>query len=116
MTTYGLLISYGWCSGCQSCEIACKEEHGLPVGKWGIRVLEDGPWSKTGAENMGSDFNWNHIPTPTDLCDLCEARVAEGKDPTCVHHCLANCMEFGPVDELVRKLGDEPKQVLFVPR
>ncbi len=116
MTTYGLLISYGWCSGCQSCEIACKEEHGLPVGKWGIRVLEDGPWSKTGAENMGSDFNWNHIPTPTDLCDLCEARVAEGKDPTCVHHCLANCMEFGPVDELARKLGDEPKQVLFVPR
>lgn len=116
MTTYGLLISYGWCSGCQSCEVACKEEHGLPVGKWGIRVLEDGPWSKTGSENMGGDFNWNHLPTPTDLCDLCEARVAEGKDPTCVHHCLANCMEFGPVDELAQKLGDEPKQVLFVPR
>ena len=31
MTTYGLLISYEWCSGCQSCEVACKEEHGLGI-------------------------------------------------------------------------------------
>lgn len=116
MTAYGLLISYEWCSGCQSCEVACKEEHGLTVGEWGIRVLEDGPWSKTGSETMGSDFNWNHIPVPTDLCDLCKARVAEGKKPSCVHHCLANCMEFGPVEELTQKLGSEPKQALFIPR
>ena len=102
MTTYGLLISYEWCSGCQSCEVACKEEHGLGVGAWGIRVLDDGPWSKT--------------PVPTDLCDLCADRVAAGKDPTCVHHCLAQCMEFGPVEELAQKLGNEPKQALFVPR
>ena len=116
MTTYGLLISYEWCSGCQSCEVACKEEHGLGVGAWGIRVLDDGPWSKTGSEHMGSDFNWNHVPVPTDLCDLCADRVAAGKDPTCVHHCLAQCMEFGAVEELAQKLGNKPKQALFVPR
>ena len=41
---YGLLIDYEYCSGCQSCEVTCKETHNYPVGKWGIRVLEEGPW------------------------------------------------------------------------
>ena len=26
--THGLLIDYEYCTGCQSCEVACKEEHG----------------------------------------------------------------------------------------
>lgn len=114
--TYGLLINYEWCSGCQSCEVACKEEHQLPVGKWGIRVHDDGPWAKDDEETMGKHFNWNRIPVPTDLCDLCEERVTKGKKPSCVHHCLANCMRFGPVEELAAELGKNRKQVLFVPR
>ena len=40
----GLLIDYEFCTGCQSCEIACKQEHGFSVGTWGIRVLDEGPW------------------------------------------------------------------------
>lgn len=28
----GLLIDYEFCTGCQSCEIACKQEHGFSVG------------------------------------------------------------------------------------
>ena len=44
MPNYGLLIDYEYCTGCQACEVSCKEEHGYPVGKWGIRVLDDGPW------------------------------------------------------------------------
>ena len=43
-------------------------------------------------------------------------RVAEGKKPTCVHHCLAQVLKFGPVDELVADLDRKPKQALFVPR
>ena len=30
-----------WCIDCKRCEVACKEEHGYPVGKWGIRVLDE---------------------------------------------------------------------------
>ncbi len=26
------LIDYEFCTGCQSCEVACKEEHDFPVG------------------------------------------------------------------------------------
>lgn len=113
MAEYGLLIDYEYCSGCQSCEIACKEEHDFPVGKWGIRVLEDGPWEI----DPGADtWNWNKIAIPTDLCDLCAARTSVGKVPTCVHHCLAACMKYGPIDELSSDLKAKPKQVLWVPR
>ena len=114
-TRFGLLIDYKLCTGCRSCEVACKEEHDYPVGKWGIRVFDDGPWEKGGDGSMGRDFNWNKIAVPTDLCDLCADRVAEGRDPACVHHCLAAVMTFGPVEELSDALAAKPGQVLWVP-
>ena len=110
MGAYGLLIDYEFCTGCQSCEVACKEEHRIPVGQWGIHLLDDGPW-----ECSDGKFNWNKIPVPTDLCDLCAGRVAAGKEPTCVHHCQAFCMRFGTIEELAAELAGKPKQVLWAP-
>jgi len=52
---------------------------------------------------------------PTDMCDLCEKRVAAGKLPACVHSCYTGVMEYGTVEELSKKLGDKGRQVLFVP-
>lgn len=106
----GLLIDYEYCSGCHSCEVACKEEHALPVGKWGIRLMQDGPW-----EIDAKHMNWNKIPVLTDLCDLCYDRTSQGRKPSCMHHCLAKCIEFGPVDELAAKLAEKPRQTMFVP-
>lgn len=113
MSGYGLLIDYEYCTGCQSCEVACKTEHGFPVGKWGIRVFDDGPWQKDGANDEGNNFNWNKIPVITDLCDGCKDRLAQGKKPTCVHHCLADVMKFGTLEELSAELAKKPKQVLW---
>lgn len=110
MEAMGLLIDYELCTGCQSCEVSCKEEHDYPVGKWGIRVFDDGPW---GIEP--GHYNWNKIPVPTDLCDLCVERTARGREPICVHHCLANVMMYGPVCELAKKMDGEKRQVLFTP-
>lgn len=115
MPQYGLLIDYEYCTGCQSCEVACKETHGFPIGKWGIKVLDEGPWQKDDSNDAGNCFNWNKIPTPTDLCDLCVDRVNEGRKPSCVHNCLAACMTFGPLEELVVELAKKPKQVLWAP-
>lgn len=111
MSRYGLLIDYEYCTGCQSCEVACKKEHDIPVGQWGIRVLDEGPWMIS-----KGNWNWNKIPVPTKLCDLCKDRVAAGKKPTCVHHCIADVMKFGPISELVNDLEEKPNQVLFVPK
>ena len=112
MPSYGLLIDYEYCSGCHACEVACKEEHGFPVGKFGIRVYSDGPWQINNRQT-----NWNKVPVPTDLCDLCEKRVSEGKKPACVHHCLAQCMELVPVENLSAAMAEHsPKVTAFMPR
>ena len=116
MAEYGLLIDYEYCTGCETCVVACKEEHGFPVGKWGIRVLDDGPWQTDDSGEGGTCFNWNKIPVPTRLCDLCAERTAKGKQPSCVHHCLAGVMQYGPVEELARELAEKPNQVLFAPK
>lgn len=110
---YGLLIDYEWCSGCQSCEVTCKEEHNYPVGKWGIKVLEEGPWE---IEDGSGVFNYNYVPVPTDLCDLCVERTGKGREPMCVHHCLANVITYGTLDELVEKMKRKTKQVLWTPQ
>ena len=93
--------------------MACKVEHGIPTGQWGIHVLDDGLWP---IDEENNEWNWNHVPVPTDLCDLCADRVAKNREPSCVHHRLAQVMRFGPIDELVAELDKKPKQVLFVPR
>ena len=104
MAEYGLLIDYEYCTGCESCVVACKEEHGFPVGKWGIRVLDDGPWQKDDSGEGGNCFNWNKIPVPTDLCDLCADRVAgQGRPSMC--YCCTLCNECGRADEMKSKLG-----------
>lgn len=108
----GLLINYELCTGCHTCEVACKIEHGIPAGKWGIHILDDGLWPINQKKN---EWNWNHIPVPTNLCDLCADRVSKKREPTCVHHCLAQVMTFGPVDELAKALAENPRQMLFVP-
>ena len=78
--TYGLFIDYGYCTGCHTCEVACKKEHHLERGQWGIHVLQDGPRQK-------EDGSWEftYLPLPTSLCDLCSERVGEGRLPMCVH-------------------------------
>ena len=111
MTRYGILIDYEFCTGCHSCEMACKQEHNLPTGKWGIKLAQIGPW-----EIEKDRWEYTFIPVPTELCDLCSERVANGKEPTCVHHCQAAVMEFGPVEELAKKLTGKPKQVIFAPK
>lgn len=111
MATYGLLIDYEYCTNCGSCQVSCKEEHGYPVGKTGIAVHADGPWAID-----EDNWNFNYFPLPTDLCDLCADRTERGREPICVHHCLANVMYFGEVEELAKRLADKPKQLLIVPQ
>lgn len=106
----GLLIDYEFCTGCHSCEVACKKEHDLPVGRFGIKLAQYGP-----DEVAPDKWDYFYVPLPTDLCDLCSARVKEGRPPTCVHHCQAKVMQFGPIEELAKQMSEKRKTVLFVP-
>ena len=101
MSKIGLLINYEYCSGCHSCEIACRNELGLDLGEWGIKMTEVGPF-----QMKDGKWNWDYAPVLTTLCNMCEERLAEGKDPACAHHCLALCIEYGPVEELAKRMSE----------
>lgn len=111
----GLLIDYDWCSGCQSCEIACRNEHGWDLDTYGIKILELGPHSMSGLKQKG--IEWNYVPTPTALCDLCAERVTRNEMPSCQLHCLAGVISSGPVEELSKQAVSmgKGKLTLFIP-
>ena len=110
MSQKGLLIDYEFCTGCHSCEMACKVEHGFKEGEWGIHLICNGP-----TELEPGKWEYDYIPVPTQRCDLCADRVAEGRLPTCVHHCQALVMTYGEAEELAKRIN-KPQMVLFVPK
>jgi Fe-S-cluster-containing dehydrogenase component len=112
MADFGLLIDYEYCCVCHTCEVACQREHGLDTDVWGIHVHQEGPWPIPGTKR----YQYDCIPVPTELCDLCADRTSKGKLPTCVKHCQTGCMEYGRVEDLAKKLARKGKQVLFVPQ
>ncbi len=109
MNRKGLLIEYQYCTGCHSCEVACKQEHGYPAGKWGIKVEEKIFTDPDKPDKMRLDY----IPFPTEHCDLCVARTAKGEKPACVKHCQAWCMYNGSIQEMVKLMEDMPRSVLY---
>ncbi len=111
MATYGLMIDNEYCTGCHSCEIACRNELGLPLGQWGIKLLEMGPWRK-----IDGTWEGKYVPVPTTSCNLCEDRVAAGGEPSCALHCLANAIEYGTLEELAAKMSERGAQCsVFLP-
>jgi Fe-S-cluster-containing dehydrogenase component len=110
MAKNGLLIEYDFCTGCQTCAVACQQEHDFPAGKCGIKVTEHV------YEAFKKPVAIDYLPFPTELCDLCINRYQQGQEPACVKHCQSFCMKFGPLDELVKKMESTPRSVLFAPR
>jgi Fe-S-cluster-containing dehydrogenase component len=110
MSKNGLLIHYDFCTGCHTCEVACQQEHDFPVGKCGIRVTE------YVYQAVKKPVAIDYLPFPTELCDLCINRHQQGEKPACVKQCQSFCMQFGPLDELVKHMDAKPRSVLFSPR
>jgi len=95
---YGMLIDYSLCTGCRSCEVSCRKEHDLPLEEWGILVQTIGP------KKLGGKWEFDYVPVPSRLCNLCAGRKAEGKKAACELHCLANVIEILPVEDLSARM------------
>ena len=68
----GLLINYNFCTGCHSCEMACKVEHGFETGEWGIKLTQQGP-------DQLPDGSWEFNFVPVLIwCWSRRARVRKG--------------------------------------
>lgn len=109
MPQNGLLIEYEYCTGCYTCEIACKQENDFPVGKGGIKL------NKIITE-LPDKLRIDYLPFPTEFCNLCDKRVSRGEQPACVKHCQAGCMLYGSIAELAKVMEDKPRSVIFAPR
>jgi len=108
MPIHALVVDYNCCSGCHSCEIACNQEYNFPIGVSGIKVYES-------TMKCGNRVFVNYIPVRTDLCTFCVRQLKKGKQPSCVQHCLANCLEIKAISELAQNLGTKKsKQMIFI--
>ena len=112
--TKAILINYDYCTGCHSCEVACKKELGLAKGEFGIKVNEFGPVKNTTGRNAGK-WEWTYAPVLTKSCDLCSDRVAKGKLPMCVQSCQAWCMAYGELEDLKGKIDGNSRYMFLTP-
>ena len=108
MTRNAILVNYEFCTGCSTCETACKMEKGIPVGKWAVKLQEVGPF-----QSDEGTWVYDFVPAFTNMCDMCADRTAMGKKPACVHSCEARVMEFGPVEELAKKMAENPTKCML---
>lgn len=76
---YGMVIDLKGCIGCQTCAVACKTAHNLPVGLWRNRVLTEGGES---IDMAGGEFPNNHLNWRPITCQHCA-------EPACVEVCPA---------------------------
>ena len=104
----GILINYDFCTGCHSCEVSCRVEHGYPDDQGGVIVVQVGPW-----EDGPDRYQYSFVPVITDQCDQCFERVDAGKDPACVHHCQAFAMKYGRIDDLSKEVDEGSKFILY---
>ena len=112
----GILVNYEFCTGCHSCEVACKKHLGLPEGEFGIKVSEVGPYQYAGESRGNQKWEWTWVPALTKACTLCEDRTSKGKMPMCVQHCQAWCMVYGEIEDLVKKVDGGSRYLPLAPR
>ena len=111
MAHYGIMIDYEWCTGCHSCEVACKQRFSLSEGRFGIKLAHEKPWHVEGEK-----WEYKFVPIPTEICDMCVDRLEVGKMPSCVQNCCAHVLEYGTLEELAELLKTKgPKTAIFIP-
>ena len=95
---WGLVANLSRCIGCFACEVACKQEHALPLGVKYIRVETVGPYELEG--ELAMDF----VPMAYDGCDFCQRRLAGGKRPACVAVCPTHTLGLYNRETILRLL------------
>lgn len=108
MSEYAMLIDYEYCTGCRSCEVACKQEYKRPAGKTGgVEVIEF-------IHTLANDrLLITYIPHFTRICVFCAGRVKQGLEPACVKHCMANCLTFGKIKDLQAMIPEKRKAIVW---
>lgn len=84
MSRLAFFFDSSTCSGCKTCQVACKDKNDLPVGQVWRRVYEvtGGGWKKTGPSWTQDVFAYNLSLS----CNHCE-------DPICAKNCPTRAIQ-----------------------
>lgn len=77
MKRKSLLVDIDLCYGCLTCEVACKQQHGLPVGPRWIRVVKVGP------QRVAGKLTLDYYPVHCTHCS----------EPACMEACTEDAIE-----------------------
>jgi Fe-S-cluster-containing dehydrogenase component len=94
---YSIMADLDRCVGCHACEIACKQEHGLPPGLNWIKVLQVGP------EEVDGRLRMEFIPVMLDGCIMCADKDEDS--PACVVNCPTDALVVVETAEMLRLLS-----------
>ena len=84
MTRLAFYFDSSTCSGCKTCQMACKDKNDLPVGQLWRRVYEvtGGSWKKDGAAWQQDIFAYN-LSLSCNICFCCRLFCKEYNSSAC---------------------------------
>ena len=111
---FGFYFDMTRCIGCRACQVACKDKNRLGVGTLyrGVKSYTVGTFPDV--KTYSYSASCNHCEDPyfpekgvSGKCDGCYGIRANGSQPACVAGCPNRALDFGDVDELRAKYGDD---------
>ena len=142
MTQYAFHFNSDVCTGCKTCQVACKETYKLPVNNLYRKVYnyQGGSWKPTEAGHYVPEgvFGYfvslacNHCTNPACVancptgamqkdagymlkCDMCKDEIARDRLPICVAGCPMRALDFGTREEMIEKYGEGDVEVEPLP-
>lgn len=122
MGKLGFYFDATMCTGCRTCQVACKDKNRLDIGTLFRQVKDYEVGSYPDVTFYHLTMSCNHCEDPACVtacpygapkymeeqqkvgkCDGCAAIRAAGGNPVCVDACPLRALEFGDVEELKKK-------------
>lgn len=101
----GMLLNAERCTGCYSCQAACREANQVPYDEKWLEVIRRKPSPVEGKLQL------YHLMAP--VLDQCAKCIEHENPPLCVRVCMANCLYVAPVEKLVPLLKEKGNWVLY---
>ena len=121
---FGFYFDMTRCIGCRACQVACKDKNRLGVGALyrGVKSYTVGTFPDVKTYSYSASCNHCEDPICMKNCPVGAIEKAEdgtviqdqekgiranGSQPACVAGCPNRALDFGDVDELRAKYGDD---------